>query len=36
MENLLYIYLQSECIEKFQLELCSKYDREYDLDVILG
>ena len=30
------IYLQTECIEKYQLELCSKYDREYGFDVILG
>ena len=30
------IYLQSECIEKYQFELCSKYDREYGVDVILG
>ena len=29
------IYLQSECIEKYQFEICSKYDREYDFDVIL-
>ena len=29
------IYLQSEYIEKYQFELCSKYDREYDFDVIL-
>ena len=30
------IYLQSECIEKYQFELCSKYDREHGFDVILG
>ena len=30
------IYLKSECIEKCQFELCSKYYREYDFDVILG
>ena len=30
------IYLQSEYIEKYQSELCSKYDREYDFDVLLG
>ena len=30
------IYLQSECIEKYQFELCSKYGREHDLDVTLG
>ena len=30
------IYLQSECIEKCQVEVCSKYDREYDFEVILG
>ena len=29
------IYLQSEYIEKFELELCSKYDRERNSDVIL-
>ena len=29
------VYLQSECIEKYQFELCSKYDREHDFDVIL-
>ena len=28
------IYPQNECIEKYQSELCSKYDREYDFDVI--
>ena len=26
----------SECSEKYQFELCSKYDREYEFDVILG
>ena len=31
-----YNILQSECIEKYQFELCLKYDREYDFDVILG
>ena len=30
------MYPQSECIEKYQLELCSDYDREYDFVVILG
>ena len=30
------IYLQTECIEKYQFELCSKYNREYDFDVIIG
>ena len=30
------IYLQSECIEKYQFELCLKYDREHDFDAILG
>ena len=30
------ICLQSEYVEKYQFELCSKYDREYDFDVILG
>ena len=29
------IYRQSECIDKYQIELCSKYDREYRFDVIL-
>ena len=29
------IYLQSDCIEKHQFRLCSKYDREHDFDVIL-
>ena len=28
------IYLQSECIEKYQFELYSKYDKEHDSDVI--
>ena len=28
---LITIYLQKECIEKYQFELCSKYDREYGL-----
>ena len=27
--------LQSECIEKYQVELCSRLDREHDFDVIL-
>ena len=31
----LLLLLQSECIEKYLLELCSKYDREYDFDVII-
>ena len=31
--KLFIIYLQSECIEKHYLELCSKYDREHDFDV---
>ena len=26
--DMLNIYLQSECIEKYQFELCSKYDRK--------
>ena len=30
------MYPQSECFEKYQLELCSEYEREYDFDVILG
>ena len=30
------VYLQSECIEKYQVELCSKYDRKHDFDVIPG
>ena len=30
------IYLESKCIEKYQFELCSKYDREHDFDIILG
>ena len=30
----LKIYPQSECIEKYQFELCSKYDREHDFGVI--
>ena len=30
------LYLHNECIEKNQFELCSKYDREHDFDVILG
>ena len=29
-------YLQNECIKNYKFELCSKYDREYDFDVILG
>ena len=29
------IYLQSECIENYEVELYSKYDREHDFDVIL-
>ena len=28
-------YLQNECIEKYQVQLCSKYDRENGFDVIL-
>ena len=28
-------YCQSECIDKYQIELCSKYDREYDFDILL-
>ena len=27
------IYLQSEYIEKYQVELCSKCDREYNFDM---
>ena len=34
--NIIIIYLQSECIEKNQFELSSKYDREYGFDVIFG
>ena len=34
--KLIIIYLQSECIEKYQFKLCSKYGREYGFDVILG
>ena len=34
--NEFIIYFQSECIEKYQFNLCSKYDREYGFDVILG
>ena len=30
------IYLQSECIKKYQFELCSKYGKEHDFDVMLG
>ena len=30
------IYLKNECTEEYQFELCSKYDREYGFDVILG
>ena len=33
--SLITIYLQSECIEKYQFELCSKYDKERDFDLIL-
>ena len=36
IENTSVIYLQNECIEKYQFELCSKYDGERDFDVILG
>ena len=32
--NLIINYLQSECIEKYQFKLCSKYDREYGFDVL--
>ena len=32
--NSIIIYLKNECIEKYQFELCSKYDREYGFDVI--
>ena len=28
-------YLQTECIERYQFQQCSKYDREHDFDVIL-
>ena len=31
-----YYYYQSKCIEKYQFQLCSKYDREHDFDVILS
>ena len=34
--SMIIIYLQSECIEKYQVELSSKYDREHDFDVIVG
>ena len=30
------IYLQSECIEKYQFKLFSNYDRELDFDIRLG
>ena len=33
--NRFIIYLQSECIEHYQFELCSKYDREYGFDVMV-
>ena len=33
--NQFIIYLQSERIEKYRFELCSKYDTEHDFDVIL-
>ena len=29
------IYLKSKWIEKYQIELCSKYNREHDFDGIL-
>ena len=32
---IIIIYRQSECIDKYQIKLCSKYNREYDFDVIL-
>ena len=32
---IIIIYIQNECIEKFQFQLCSKYDREHDIDIIL-
>ena len=41
MSNFLYvlfaiiIYLQSDCIEMYHVELCSRYDTEHDFDVIL-
>ena len=33
LQELIYLFItvQSECIEKYQFELCSQYDREYDL-----
>ena len=34
--NEFIIHFQSECIEKYQFKLCSKYDREYGFAVILG
>ena len=33
--NNIIIYLQTECIDKCHVELCSKYDREHDFDVTL-
>ena len=34
--NYIIIYRQIECIDKYQIELCSTYVREYDFDVIFG
>ena len=34
--NKFIIYFQSECIENYQFKLCSKCDREYGFDIILG
>ena len=34
--DMIIIYLQSECIEKYNFKLYSKYDREHDFDVIRG
>ena len=36
MSKTFTIYLQSESIKKYQFELCSKYDREHDFDIIFG
>ena len=33
--NQIMINLQSECIEKYQFELSSKYDRKDDFDIML-
>ena len=31
-----FLWFTFTCIEKYQFELCSKYDKENDLDAILG